>query len=253
MGASRSEITVDTAAGEMAEVVLVAVAGVRRNLLGIGVQHSADIGEQPWQGAGVCRARLQALGDNDLMRAIDRDLGVVASDHRPGTQRLDATIGIGEIALGAIGRTTVRTPLRFAALHHARGGARSILIVGRRLFGFGLERRFGGAAALLATESRISSPRRSPPWVRSSSASVASAWVNQSETSAGEPLLGLLHAAIRHRLVHARVGSNLGAVQCHMPEPHQPRRPAQLQHLNEQIAQGLQVALRTRTDGRGRG
>src|SRR5262249_9548874 len=37
----------------------------------------------------------------------------------------------------------------------------------------------------------------------------------------GEPLLGLLHAAIRHRLVHASVGSNLGAVQCHLPEPHQ--------------------------------
>src|SRR5260370_912617 len=39
-------------------------------------------------------------------------------------------------------------------------------------------------AVLLATQSGISSPRRSEPWVRSSSASVASARANQADTSA---------------------------------------------------------------------
>jgi hypothetical protein len=63
----------------------------------------------------IHRTRLQAAGDNDLMRALDRDLGGVAGDNCLGTWRRDANIGTGEIAVGAIGRTILRITLRFAA------------------------------------------------------------------------------------------------------------------------------------------
>ena len=55
------------------------------------------------------RAGLQALGDDDLMRAVDGDLGVVAGDHRTGSGRLNAAVGIGEIALRTIGWPAVGT------------------------------------------------------------------------------------------------------------------------------------------------
>ena len=84
------------------------------------------------------------------MRAIDRDLGVASGDHRLGTQRPDATIGIGEIALRPIGGPAVRSAFRFAGLHHAQEGSRSVIIGGWRLLGFVLERRFGGADTLEA-------------------------------------------------------------------------------------------------------
>src|ERR1019366_467526 len=87
------------------------------------------------------------LGDNDLMRAVDGDLGVVAGDHGPRSGRLDAAVGIGEIALGAIGRAAVGTAIRLAALHHARGWARS-LVIWRRPLGLSLERGFGRANTL---------------------------------------------------------------------------------------------------------
>jgi hypothetical protein len=86
---SGSDVAVHATASEMPEVLLVAVAGICRNLFGIGAQHRANIGQQAWQSAGVRRTRLQALGDADLMGAIDRDLSVVAGNHRLGTQRLN--------------------------------------------------------------------------------------------------------------------------------------------------------------------
>src|SRR5215469_4040608 len=100
------------------------------------------------QSAGVCWTRLQTWGDDELMGAVDRDLSVVAGNHRLGTQRLNTAIRISEIALRPIGRAAVGTPLWFAALHHARGRARSVLIVGGRLLGLGFEEGFGGADAL---------------------------------------------------------------------------------------------------------
>src|SRR6202035_4091789 len=114
------------------------------DFLGIGAQNRTNIGEQRRQRAGICRARLQALGDDDLMRAVDGDLGIVAGDHGTRARRLDAAVGIGEIALGAIRRAAVGTAIGLAALHHARGWARPFIIL-RRLLGFGLERRLGGA------------------------------------------------------------------------------------------------------------
>ena len=48
--------------------------GVGGDLLGIGTQHRTDVAHQRHQRAGIGRARLQVLGHDDLMRAIDRDL-----------------------------------------------------------------------------------------------------------------------------------------------------------------------------------
>src|ERR1700681_2581916 len=140
---SGSEVSGDPAAGEMGEVLLVAVSGIGRDFRGVGAQHRTDVGEQRRQRAGICRARLQALGDDDLMRAVDGDLGVVAGDHRTGPGRLDAAVRIGEIALRTIGRPAVGSAIGLAALHHARGWARPV-VIWRRLLGFGLERRLGG-------------------------------------------------------------------------------------------------------------
>ena len=57
----------------MLEVLFVAVASVCRKLFGVGAQHRANIGKQAGQSAGVCRTRLHALGDDDLMGAVDRE------------------------------------------------------------------------------------------------------------------------------------------------------------------------------------
>jgi hypothetical protein len=40
----------------------------------------------------------------------------------------------------------------------------------------------------------------------------------------------------------AGIGLNLGAVERHMAELHQARRPAQLEHLHEQVAQRLEMS-----------
>jgi len=66
----------------MGQVLLVAVSGVGGDFLGIDTLHRPDVGEQRRQRrAGICRARLQALGNDDLMRTIDGDLGVIAGNH----------------------------------------------------------------------------------------------------------------------------------------------------------------------------
>ena len=70
-----------------------------------------------------------------------------------------------------------------------------------------------------------------------------------SATSARQQRLLLLHPAIAHGLVLRRVGPDLGAVQGHMPQLHQPCLPAQLQHLVEQTGQGCQVILAKVGDG----
>src|SRR5450631_2364103 len=85
-----SEVSGDPTAGELGEVLLVTVAGVGRDFLGIGAQHRTDLFDQRQERAGICRACLQALGDDDLMRAVDGDLGVVAGDHGTRSGWLDA-------------------------------------------------------------------------------------------------------------------------------------------------------------------
>src|SRR5215218_2864117 len=61
--------------------------------------------------------------------------------------------------------------------------------------------------------------------------------------------LPLLHALIAHRLVFGGVRLHLGAVECHVPEPHQPRPFGQLQHLNEQAGKRLQMPPAELRDG----
>jgi hypothetical protein len=75
-------------------------------------------------------------------------------------------------------------------------------------------------SALLATQSGISSARRSAPCSGSSAASVASARANQADTSAASFFHRLAHARIGHRLVHTGIGLNLSAAERHMSELH---------------------------------
>ncbi len=58
-----------------------------------------------------------------------------------------------------------------------------------------------------------------------------------------QPALLAQHALVAHRLVLARIGLDLGAVNRHMAKLHQPRTPAQLQHLHEQPLNVLPVHL----------
>ena len=51
----------------------------------------------------------------------------------------------------------------------------------------------------------------------------------------------LLHALIAHRFVLRRVRLDLGAIERHVPEPHQTGLLGQLQHLHEQSRQRLQM------------
>ena len=64
----------------------------------------------------------QALGGDDLMRGVDRDLAVVALDEAvPGLH--DPAVGVGEVALRPRGRAAVRGARRPAVIDHARGRA----------------------------------------------------------------------------------------------------------------------------------
>ncbi len=56
-------------------------------------------------------------------------------------------------------------------------------------------------------------------------------------------LLGLAHPAVAHRLVLGGIRQDLGPVQRHVPQAHQPGPLAELEHLAEQAGEGRQVAL----------
>src|SRR3974390_2365887 len=136
-GAARGNESVDAAAGELSEIGLITEAGVGGNLARICAQHAARRGEQWSKCAAVSRTGLQALSDNDLLGAVDRDNGIVTLDDATATRRLDAAVGIGEVTLGAIRRAAIGTAFRLAALHHAGGWTRLVVILRRQLLGFG--------------------------------------------------------------------------------------------------------------------
>ena len=180
------------------------------------------------------RAGLHALRDNDLMCPRPRQSGRCSLQSLRAWS-LNTAVGIGEIALGAIRRPAVRGALRPAGpLHHARGGARSLVAIGRQRLCFCLQGHLGGADAfeagglvLLATQSGISSPRSSAPCSRSSAASVASARTNQADTSAAS-FFSASRMRIGHRLVHTGIGLNLSAAERHMSELHAIERRSRL-------------------------
>jgi Domain of unknown function (DUF1963) len=79
VGSSGSDVAVDATASEMPKVLLVAVAGVCRNLFRIGAQHRANISKQACQSAGVRRRgrsdiHLHALTSEHLARASEWQL-----------------------------------------------------------------------------------------------------------------------------------------------------------------------------------
>src|SRR3974390_2910043 len=146
-GAARGNESVDAAAGELSEIGLITKAGVGGDLARICAQDAARRGEQWPKCAAVSRTGLQALSDNDLIGAVDRDNGIVTLDDAAATRRLDAAVGIGEVALGAIRRGALRPAFPLPAPHHAGGWPRLVIILRRRLLGFGLQRRLGSADA----------------------------------------------------------------------------------------------------------
>ena len=179
------------------------------------------------------RAGLHALRDNDLMCAVHGNLGVVACDHSAGSGRLDTAVGIGEIALGAIRRPAVRSALRPAGpLHHARGGARSSrhraaapwLLPPRPPWRRGCVR--GGRSCW--RPSRASRRRAARRRVRDRPRRPSPRPGKPGRHLGGKPLLRLAHAPIGHRLVHAGIGLNLGAVERHMSELHAIERRSRL-------------------------
>src|SRR5258708_27479637 len=83
----------------MEEIGIGAKAGVSRDFVGIATKHGARRGEQRLEPARIDRAGLHALGDDDLMRAIDRDLSIVTLHHAAAIDRQDTAVRIGELAL----------------------------------------------------------------------------------------------------------------------------------------------------------
>ena len=79
-GAARSKESVDPAAGETSEIGFIAEASVGRDLARIGAQHIARSGEQRPECAAIGRAGLQALGDDNLIGAVDGNDGIIALD-----------------------------------------------------------------------------------------------------------------------------------------------------------------------------
>ena len=59
----------------------------------------------------------------------------------------------------------------------------------------------------------------------------------------GEPLLGIFHPRVAHRLVLGGIGADLGAVQGDVAERDQPRRLAELEHLGEQARERVEMPL----------
>src|SRR5580704_7285530 len=95
---ARGDISLDPAAGQVREVCFRTKAGVGGNLFGIGAKHRAGRSEQRLEAAPIDRAGLHPLGDDNLVCAIRRDLSIVARDDAT-LDRLDAAVGIGEVAL----------------------------------------------------------------------------------------------------------------------------------------------------------
>src|SRR5579883_983462 len=78
---ARGEIGGDAPPGEEGEIGLVAISGIGREFGGTGAQGAADRLDQGHERAAVRGAGLHALRDDDLVRAIDGDLRIVALDH----------------------------------------------------------------------------------------------------------------------------------------------------------------------------
>ena len=194
------------------------------------------------------------MRDDDLMGRVDRDLAVVAL-HEPVAGRQDAAVRVGEVALRPVGRAAVLAAQGTALPAHARRCARPALVlrVGR-IGSLCLQRGLGGPDRLQPpllvghpVRRLVAAPVRAMLAILGR---IGLAGLLQPALDlGGQRRLGRLHPAVAHRLVARGIGLQLGPVHGHMPELHQPRRPAQAQHLDEQVRQGGEVALAEVGDG----
>ena len=210
--------------------------------------------DQRDEGCEVGGVGAQLLGDDDLVRGIDRDLAVVAGDE-PALARHDAAVAVGEVTLrlvrrrvggavlagpaapacqkmGRVRRGSVRPG---PALASASSCALAARIRSRR-------------RCLSAIQAGVSSPRLAPCW--GVLGGVGGIGLVQPGRDLGGKFRFLAHhMLVAHRLVLAGIRLELGTVHSHVPQLDQPGRLAQPQHLDEELLQRRQVSLAEVADG----
>ncbi|GEM_PF-2107030 len=173
----------------------------------------------------------------------------------------DPRLGVGEVALGLRGGRRVRRVRerrrpalrRPAGLGHLAGplsqrGLRGVRCLNGSRGRLRLQGRFGlpdlGEAALPAGQfggQRV--PASAWAVLRVLRSIDGSGLREKRRDLALQRLLGLTHPAVTHRLVLGGIGQDLGPVEGHVSQAHQPGPLTELQHLAEQPREGWQVAL----------
>ena len=106
--AAGHQVAPDAARRQRFEVVLAAEAGIGRDFARGAAERGPGGLDQRDEAGLVAAVGGQALGGDDLVDAVDRDLAVIALDVAiPGLEH--PTVGIGEIALRPRRRTAVRS------------------------------------------------------------------------------------------------------------------------------------------------
>lgn len=92
---ARGQIGGDPPFGHGGEIGLAGKAGIARHFTRLAAETGAVLIHQRDQSCEVGRVGGELLGDNDLMRRIDRDLAAIAGDEAAAA-RHDPTVVIGE-------------------------------------------------------------------------------------------------------------------------------------------------------------
>jgi hypothetical protein len=84
MLAPGGDIAIDAMALQGLQILCGAVAGIGREFVGLGARVGLDAPEHAGELRGSRPLGIEMMGDDDLVRGIDRDLGVVALDEAVG-------------------------------------------------------------------------------------------------------------------------------------------------------------------------